>query len=470
MLFNSVDFLLFFPIVVLLYWLLPNKARNPFLLVASYYFYMNWEPIYALLIAFTTLTTWGCSLMMSSHPTNKRVFLTANLIINFGILFTFKYLDFFTESVFDALNFAGIRMEVPKFNLLLPVGISFYTFQAIGYTIDVYRGKVLTERNLLTYALFVSFFPQLVAGPIERAANLLPQFKIKHIFDGNLIIEGLKMMIWGYFLKMCIAQQVGPYDDAVFNNIYQHNGTTILFATVMFAFQILGDFGGYSLIAIGTAKCLGFNLMMNFNRPYLSTSVKDFWRRWHISLSSWFAEYVYIPLGGSRCSEAKHQRNIILTMLASGLWHGANWTFVIWGAYHGLLQMLLSLKNYFIKKLNLKVVKLPKLLCIVITVPLVILGWIFFRANSIDEALFAFQSIAIKHGLLYNGDGKPMIALYLLMILILAFKSIKDEFGWNLHFMHHRKPLVAAISTALMIVVILLCARFESAPFIYFQF
>ena len=267
MLFNSVDFLLFFPIVVFLYWILPHKFRNPMLLVTSYYFYMNWEPVYALLIAFTTLTTWACSLQMTSRPQKKRLFLTLNLLANFAILFTFKYLDFITETVFDLLNLTGLRMTVPKFNLLLPVGISFYTFQAIGYTIDVYRGKVDAERNLLTYALFVCFFPQLVAGPIERASNLLAQFKKKHVFDGNFVVEGLKLMVWGYFMKMCVAQQVGPYVDAVYNNIYQHNGTSILFASLLFAFQILCDFGGYSLIAIGTAKCLGFNLMMNFNRP-----------------------------------------------------------------------------------------------------------------------------------------------------------------------------------------------------------
>lgn len=470
MLFNSVDFLLFFPIVVLLYWLLPHKARNPFLLAASYYFYMNWEPVYALLIAFTTLSTWACSLKMTSQPSRKRLFLTVNLLVNFAILFTFKYLDFITGAVFDILSFAGLRMEVPKFNLLLPVGISFYTFQAIGYTIDVYRGKVEAERNLLTYALFVSFFPQLVAGPIERASNLLPQFKKTHYFVGSFVVDGLKLMVWGYFMKMCVAQQVGPYVDAVYNNLTQHNGTSILFASVLFAFQILCDFGGYSLIAIGTAKCLGFNLMINFNRPYLSLSVKDFWRRWHISLSSWFAEYVYIPLGGSRCSEAKHQRNIIVTMLASGLWHGANWTFVIWGAYHGALQMLLSMKNHLIKRYNLKVITLPKWLRIAVTLPFILFGWIFFRANSIYDAFFAIRSIFSTRGMLYNGDGKPMIALYLLMIIILIFKSVKDEAGWNLHFMHNRRAFVSAFWTAMMIVVILLCARFESAPFIYFQF
>ena len=470
MLFNSVDFLLFFPIVVFLYWILPHKFRNPMLLVASYYFYMNWEPVYALLIAFTTMTTWACSLQMTSRPPKKRLFLTLNLLANFAILFTFKYLDFITETVFDLLNLTGLRMSVPKFNLLLPVGISFYTFQAIGYTIDVYRRKVEAERNLLTYALFVSFFPQLVAGPIERASNLLPQFKKKHVFDGNFVVEGLKLMVWGYFMKMCVAQQVGPYVDAVYNNIYQHNGTSILFASLLFAFQILCDFGGYSLIAIGTAKCLGFNLMMNFNRPYLSSSVKDFWRRWHISLSSWFAEYVYIPLGGSRCSETKHQRNIIVTMLASGLWHGANWTFVVWGAYHGILQMLLSLKKYVIKRYRLTVVTIPKWLCVVITLPFILFGWIFFRANSMDDAFFAIKSIFTNTGMLYNGDGKPMIALYLLMIFILIVKSVKDEAGWNLHFMHSRRIAVSAFWTAMMIVVILLCARFESSPFIYFQF
>lgn len=469
MLFNSLPFLLFFPIVCVLYWALPHKWRNGMLLIASYYFYMNWEPVYAILIAITTFTTWFCGNKINSTP-HKKVYLSVAIIFNLLILFIYKYLNFVTESIFTGLEFCGLKMEVPHFDLLLPVGISFYTFQAIGYIIDVYRGSIAPERNLWTYALFVSFFPQLVAGPIERAKNLLPQFHEKHTFDKEAFIEGLKLMIWGYFMKLCIAENVGSYVDAVYNNMPNHNGTSIIFATFLFTFQIFCDFGGYSLIAVGTAKCVGFGLMQNFNRPYLARSMRDFWRRWHISLSSWFADYVYIPLGGNRCSMVKHQRNLFLTMFISGIWHGANWTFVFWGAYHGLLQVINSIKRH-IKWLDYKCdnifIKTGEIVLVFI---LTMCGWIFFRANSITDVWLAFEKIFTQPGLLYNGDGKPSIAMYIGLIGLLMFKEVKDEAGWNIRLMHHKSATISAICSGLMIVLILLCAKFESGQFIYFQF
>ena len=297
MLFNSISYLFFFPFVCILYWCLPYRYRNCMLLIASYYFYMNWQPAYALLILLSTTTTWFCAIKMNkASNTNKfrrKIYLSLCILFNLSILFVFKYLNFITEFVFSLLELCNLRMPIPHFDLLLPVGISFYTFQAIGYTIDVYKEKIEAEKSFYVYALFVSFFPQLVAGPIERAANLLCQFHKKHTFDANQFIEGLKLMVWGYFMKLCIAENVAPYVNAVYNNIPNHNGTSILLATFFFTFQIFCDFGGYSLIAIGTARCLNFTLMQNFNRPYLTTSMRDFWRRWHISLSSWFTEYVY---------------------------------------------------------------------------------------------------------------------------------------------------------------------------------
>lgn len=268
------------------------------LLVASYYFYMNWKPIYALLILLSSLTTWGCALMMKKHVDRKKMWLTACMILNLGILFVYKYLGFAATSIHDALDALGIGIYVPDFTLLLPVGISFYTFQAVGYTIDVYRGDLKAESNVMTYLLFVSFFPQLVAGPIERAKNLLPQFHSVHRFNGYNLLDGLRLMTWGFFMKLCIAESVAPYVNAVYNNIDMHTGKSIWLATFFFTFQIFCDFGGYSLIAIGTAICVGFDLMQNFRQPYLAHDIKDFWRRWHISLSSWFTDYVYIPLGG----------------------------------------------------------------------------------------------------------------------------------------------------------------------------
>jgi D-alanyl-lipoteichoic acid acyltransferase DltB (MBOAT superfamily) len=312
--------------------------------------------------------------------------------------------------------------------------------------------------------LFVSFFPQLVAGPIERAKNLLPQFHRSHTFNGDDFIAGLKMMIWGYFMKLCIAGNVAPYVDAVYNNVDHHNGTSLLLASFFFSFQIFCDFGGYSLIAIGTAKCVGFTLMQNFNHPYLSSSVKEFWRRWHISLSSWFADYVYIPMGGSRCSRVKHYRNLLFTMLLSGIWHGANWTFLCWGGLHGVLLVLNALWNKLTTKIS------PKFISILFTYALTSLAWIFFRANSISDALTVVGKICSEPGPLFKGDGIPALMLPLMMILILLFKEIKDECSIKLNFMHHSSSWISIPSCAFMVIIILLCAEFNSGQFIYFQF
>lgn len=469
MLFNSLPFLLFFPVVVGLYWVVSQKMRNALLLISSYYFYMNWEPTYALLILLSTVSTWAFSIGIFKSNEKRKLFLIACLLCNLLILFTYKYLNFFSESIFLLLNICGLRMNVPHFNLLLPVGISFYTFQAVGYTIDVYRKSLKPEKNFFTYALFVSFFPQLVAGPIERAKNLLPQFHEIHKFRSEECIEGLKLMIWGYFMKLCIAENVASYVDAVYNNLPNHTGTSVLLATFFFTFQIFCDFGGYSLIAIGVARCLGFKLMQNFNHPYLSRSFKEFWRRWHISLSSWFSDYIYIPLGGSRCSEKKHLRNLMVTMIASGVWHGANWTFVVWGAVHGMLLCFNSLKRKFVKfELRGKMVVFVETIS---TFVVSMFCWIFFRANSLNDAYMAFCKIFTQPGQLYNGAGKPSIVLPILLIGLLMFKEIKDEYFKNPpKYMHNSHALVSIFFTAFMIILILLCAQFEGGQFIYFQF
>ncbi|MBO4814336.1 MAG: MBOAT family protein [Muribaculaceae bacterium] len=470
MLFNSLSFLLFFPIVTLLYWVSPHKWRNIILLVASYYFYMNWKPAYAILILLSTLTTWFCSIKIHDEPSHKKRWLVGCLVVNFSILFVFKYLNFFTESTFSLLNMLGARMYVPQFDILLPVGISFYTFQAVGYTIDVYRDTIDPERNIFTYALFVSFFPQLVAGPIERARNLLPQFKKEHVFKGDYVIDGIKLMVWGYFMKLCVADNVSSYVDAVYNNLPNHTGTSIWLATFFFTFQIFCDFGGYSLIAIGTARCLGFKLMQNFNHPYLSTSIRDFWHRWHISLSTWFGEYVYIPLGGSRCSETKHQRNLLLTMLISGVWHGANWTFICWGGLHGLLLCLNSMKNK-IFHFRLNKFLIARLCSILLTFFVVMMCWVFFRSNTLGDAVMAFKKMFTDFGQLFNGEGKPALLLSFVLILLLMLKEVKDEFGFGrIRFMHSSNKLVSVVSTAGIIVLILLCGSFNGGQFIYFQF
>jgi Predicted membrane protein involved in D-alanine export len=427
---------------------------------------MSWEPAYAILIIITSLSTWGCALLIDKNEKQKKMIIALCIIINLFILFTFKYYNFAVNTITSTMSLVGFRLYIPHSDFLLPVGISFYTFQCIGYIIDVYRKDIQPEKNLITYALFVSFFPQLVAGPIERAKNLLPQFHTQHSFDGESFIDGLKMMIWGFFMKLCIAGNVAPYVDAVYNNVPNHNGTSFLLATFFFTFQIFCDFGGYSLIAIGTAKCLGFKLMQNFNHPYLSLSVKEFWRRWHISLSSWFSDYVYIPLGGSHCSMVKHYRNLMITMLTSGLWHGANWTFVCWGGLHGLYLI----SNSYYSKLTKRKVIAPIPVRIFFTFCFISLAWIFFRANSITDALAIIHGIFTNQGTLFKGDGIPSLILPIFMIGILLCKEIKDEYQFKLSLMHNSNPWISVPSSAMVIVIILLCAEFNSGQFIYFQF
>ena len=440
------------------------------LLVASYYFYMNWEPAYALLLLTSTVVTYLAALGINhfKEKRKKKLCLVSSLVLNLGILFLFKYYNFLASNIESALLASGMGMDVPKFGLLLPVGISFYTFQALGYSIDVYRGTIKVEKNFPTYALFVSFFPQLVAGPIERAKNLLPQFHITHKFSSDDFIEGFKLMVWGYFMKLCIAENVASYVDAVYNNLPNHNGTSILLATFFFTFQIFCDFSGYSLIAIGTARCIGFRLMQNFNHPYLSRSPREFWHRWHISLSSWFSDYVYIPLGGSRCTEIKHQRNLFLTMLISGVWHGANWTFVLWGAIHGVFLCLNTLKRRLLGVTENKITAIFEVLG---TFLMAMFCWIFFRANNLSDAVMAIHKIFFQPGLLFRGAGYPSIVLPLLLIFLLMAKEIKDEYYEKPPmFMHNKNQTVSIVCTTLMIAVILLCSQFEGGQFIYFQF
>lgn len=473
MLFNSLAFLLFFPIVCILYFCIPAsqlKFRNLLLLVASYYFYMNWEPAYALLMLTSTIITYSAALGIDyfADSSRKKLCLVTSLILNLAILFLFKYFNFLAGSVEALLQAVGLNMNIPEFKLLLPVGISFYTFQALGYSIDVYRGDIKVERNFFNYALFVSFFPQLVAGPIERAKNLLPQFYVKHKFDADRFIDGLKFMLWGYFMKLCISDNVASYVDAVYNILPNHNGYSVLLATFFFTFQIFCDFGGYSLIALGAARCMGFKLMHNFNHPYFASSPREFWHRWHISLSSWFSDYVYIPLGGSRCSKIKYMRNLFLTMLISGVWHGANWTFVAWGAIHGLL---LCVNNLYIKLFGTHKNRYLKIFDILLTFVLMMFCWIFFRANNLSDACLAITKIFTQPGMLYRGAGYPSIVLPILLILILMAKEYKDEFVENPPmFMHSKNRLISILSTLFLIVVILLCGQFEGSQFIYFQF
>lgn len=474
MLFNSLAFLIFFPIVCLLYWVLPQRWRNPMLLVSSYYFYMNWEPAYALLIFISTVTTWAAALYVHRGQ-RKRLCMWGCVAFNLGILFVFKYFNFAGESITALLSLLHLRIEIPAFTLLLPVGISFYTFQALGYILDVYHGKETPEHSLATYALFVSFYPQLVAGPIERSNNLIPQFKSRHIFNADMFIAGLKLMLLGYFMKLCIADNVSGYVDAVFNNLEHHNGHSVLLASFFFTFQIFCDFGGYSLIAIGAARCMGFRLMNNFNHPYLARSPRDFWRRWHISLTKWFTDYVYIGMGGNRCTKRRHHFNLIATMLISGLWHGAAWNFVAWGGAHGLLlsgqALAKSNKSNDTAEPQRSIWHWLKMACCWFgTFLVVMLCWIFFRANSLADAFTALKKILTEPGMLYKGEGIPSLVLPMLLIGVLMFKEMHDEWGWHVPLLDHAGLARDIFLSALLIIVILLCASFSGGQFIYFQF
>lgn len=335
MIFNSFAFGVFLPAVFVLYWALPHKYRWALLLCSSYYFYMSWNVKYVALIFLTTVVSYSAARIIEGQQgaVYRKVVLAAALGICFGILFIFKYFDFFNNSVVLFFQRFSIQLHPVTLNLVLPVGISFYTFQTASYVIDVFKGDVQAERHFGKYAAFISFFPQLVAGPIERAGNLLPQIKAEHHFDYAKATDGLKRMAWGYYKKLVIADTLAVYVDAVYNDPYRYHGAALLLATVFFTFQIYCDFSGYSDIAVGAAGLLGIDLMDNFKSPYFSASMKEFWGRWHISLSTWFRDYVYIPLGGSRAGNIKHARNVMLTFFASGLWHGANWTYLAWGGY-----------------------------------------------------------------------------------------------------------------------------------------
>ena len=467
MLFNSLNYLLFFPVVCIVYYALPTQRwRNMFLLAASYYFYMNWQPAYALLLFGSTIVTWLTGLWMDKYrkPHLRKCFLTICIVLNFATLFIFKYYNFAAEILADFLQRLGIGLPMPEFSLLLPIGISFYILQALGYSIDVYRGTVPAEKDIFTYALFVSFFPQLVAGPIERSSNLLPQFRQKHEFDYDETMAGIRLMIWGYFPKLVLADRCGLYVDAVFNNIEYHNGSSFLMASLLFTFQIYGDFAGYSLVAIGTARILGFRLMDNFRRPYLSMSVTEFWHRWHISLSTWFKDYLYIPLGGNRCGKIRNSVNLLVTFAVSGLWHGANWTYLLWGLWHGTVICLE--KNFGIAKLTVS--RFGRLMRWSVTFGIVSFGWIFFRAASVTDAVAVIKGIFTNFGELYKVNSNFYAIAAALTILI--FKELNEEFGWNIRISDSSIWLVRHLYLVFMILYILALGVLNSSQFIYFQF
>lgn len=494
MLFNSFPFLIFFPIVTLLYFIIPRKLRYIWLLIASYYFYMCWNVKYVVLILFSTLITWGLGLLVPRLQTKKGklALLFSGIGANMAVLFFFKYFNFFYSNLGRVLGKVGITLAPSPFDFLLPVGISFYIFQALGYLIDVYREEIDPEKNVLRYALFVSFFPQLVAGPIERSKRLLTQMKeieTIQVWNSERIAQGLILMIWGLFQKMVIADRVAIFVDRVFNNLQGVGTVEAVLAAVGFSLQIYCDFAGYSSVAIGSAKVMGFELMENFDTPYFATSIANFWRRWHVSLSTWFRDYLYIPLGGNRKGKLRKYINLMITFLASGLWHGANWTYIVWGGLHGVYQILGDLlkpvkeKCYQVCKVN-KEAESFRFGQIFVTFSLTAFAWIFFRASSMSQAVLfikrmfthfnpwvLFDQTLFTWGLDRIEADVLLLGIVILLLVDLIHYRKKQDIGT---FLLRQNTWFTWLVAIFFVVAVLVLGEygidFDSKQFIYFAF
>lgn len=490
MLFNSMEFLIFFPIVVLIYYIVPRKMKNFWLLVASYYFYMCWNAKYAVLILFSTIITYwgGICMEKAARPGRKKTVLALGFLLNLLVLFYFKYSKLAVNLLVLLLQKVHIQLHVPAFDILLPVGISFYTFQALGYMMDVYRGEIYAERDFFQYALFVSFFPQLVAGPIERSKNLLKQLAVPRQFQLGGGRDGFLLMLWGFFLKIVLADRIAVFVDTVYGDYMTYGGWYLVVATMLFAFQIYCDFYGYSVIAMGAAEILGIHLMDNFDAPYFATSVAEFWRRWHISLTSWFKDYLYIPLGGSRQGRLRKYLNKLTVFLVSGLWHGSQISFVAWGGLNGLYQiageLLQPVRDRAVTALHLNRNSLGhKAAKVVVTFFLVDFSWIFFRAPQFRAAFTIIkQMLTVKNPWVLFDDSLYQCGLdgrnfrfMLLCLLVLLFADLCKLKGIQI-----RSVLMAQdFWFRCCFLVFAVCAiltfgiwgpGYNEASFIYFQF
>jgi alginate O-acetyltransferase complex protein AlgI len=490
MLFNSIHFIFFFVIVTTLYFIIPHKYRWALILIASSYFYMFFIPIYILILLFVITVDYFAGILIEKHTGFKRkAFLIMSLAANLGVLGFFKYFNFIGENISTIFNFLGITNHFVDLNIILPIGLSFHTFQAMSYTIEVYRGNYKAERHPGIYATYVMFYPQLVAGPIEKPQHLLPQLKSEHYFEDNRVSDGLKLMLIGFLKKLVIADRLAIYVNTIYGHYIHHSGISLLLATVFFSFQIYCDFSGYTDIARGAARVMGINLIENFRLPYLSRSITEFWRRWHISLSVWFRDYLFLPISYAltrklHIANSKQKEIIIygiaalITFFLCGLWHGANWTFVIWGLGHGIL--LLSSRIF--KNTRIKIRKLfhlssnsplLTLFQIVFTFLVVTLLWVFFRSPNLAISMLVLNKIFTFSGPLFIGDNVDgsSFAYSIIVIIALVVYEIKMEFlpGRILIF-NNPKLIVRLISIAFIIAVIFLLGVFDGSQFIYFQF
>ena len=481
MLFNSFEFLLFLPSVVILYFLLPFRFRWVLLLGASYFFYMCWKPGYALLLFASTAVNYLAGYKIHSAPTgaSKKVILWGAVALNLGLLSYFKYMDFFASTLNSVLIFTGSTTHISPFDIVLPVGVSFFTFQSMSYMLDIYHGKRGPEGHFGMFALYVSFFPQLVAGPVERSTSLLPQFFRKHDFDMDRLADGLKLILWGFFKKLVIADRLALFVNEVYGTSGDIASTPLILATYFFAFQIYCDFSAYSDIAIGSARIMGYELMDNFNRPYFAKSVPDFWRRWHISLTSWFREYLYLPLGGNRVSRWIWGRNVGIVFFLSGLWHGAAWHFVVWGLLHGA-YIVVSIQTEGVRERVVEVTglarfpKVRRMLQAVITFHLVTFAWIFFRAESLTKAISIVENIFTPSvvGLadIFSSPGGVDVIIGIVAIIFMELIHLIQGHGGMRHMLMDRPIVLRWALLYILIFATLIFGKFTAEEFIYFQF
>lgn len=475
MIFNSFNFLIAFPLLFMLYYAIPAKRqawRNVYLLAVSYLLYMNFKPAYAVILLGVTAITYAAARIVEKRKNlsgGVKNILIAGVLLTLLPLLVFKYYNFINTSCMSLLSEVGLRFELPGLNWAVPMGISFFTFQALSYLWDVYYGKMKAERNFLHYALYVSFFPSIVSGPINKASLILPQIKaLRPYFDYSKAVAGLKCMLWGMFMKVVVADRVALYVDTVLPRYENYSGLSCFAASLLYSVQIYADFAGYSLMAIGVGKLLGFELTENFRRPYLSYSVTDFWRRWHISLSTWLKDYVYIPLGGSRCSRLRNYWNIIVTFLVSGIWHGANWTFIVWGLWHGVFQVVEKALN----QQKCRYGAFGKTVKIIITFLLVNFAWIFFRMPTLGEACGVIGRIFDFNwwGGLYLPE-KTNTLFIVMGVAMLAVKDLADEYRpGGLRLMDSRHTVVRWAAYLFLTVLVLLTGVFDAGQFIYANF
>lgn len=475
MVFNSFYFIVLFPLIFLLYYVIPakyQKVRNFFLLLTSYALYISWNPAYVLVLLGVTLITYGGGYLFNKQTENKKrcgLIWFMTVLTLFPLLF-FKYYTFLNESIAAGLAVIGWNIKLPGLNWAIPIGISFFTFQAVGYMLDVYYGRIKAEKNFIDYALFVSFFPSILSGPINKASLVLPQIKnLRKYFDYDKAVAGLKLLLWGMFMKVVVADRVSIYVDTVLPNYMNYTGVTCFTASIFYTIQIYTDFAGYSLMAIGVGKVLGFELTENFRRPYFSVSITEFWHRWHISLSTWLKDYVYIPLGGSRCSKLRNYWNIFVTFLVSGIWHGANWTFIVWGCMHGVCQIIEKALGLNKRQVYNSWVKAMR---VVITFLVINFAWIFFRMPTLSDAWGVMKRI-LDLSLPFNiyiGDERNLV-FSLIGIGLLIIKDIRDEFFPNkLPLMNSRFCFIRWSSYIFVLITIMITGVFGADQFIYANF